>query len=135
MIKVQKSLLKILSDVLWRKTSEYTYSEQEWEDILSTAEDQGVLLLVLQGCTSIRQQVSAASWLKWRSKVLSTMINNEVLMEAQSKIAEALKNESIPYAVLKGASLLRAITTHLREHLGILIFWFRCNLLIGHPRY
>lgn len=105
MIKVQKSLLKILSDVLWRKTSEYTYSEQEWEDILSTAEDQGVLLLALQGCTSIRQQVSAASWLKWRSKMLSTMINNEVLMEAQSKIAEALKNQSIPYAVLKGASL------------------------------
>lgn len=105
MIKVQKSLLKILSDVLWRKTSEYTYSEQEWEDILSTAEDQGVLLLALQGCTSIRQQVSAASWLKWRSKMLSTMINNEVLMEAQSKIAEALKNERIPYAVLKGASL------------------------------
>lgn len=33
------------------------------------------------------------------------MINNEVLMEAQSKIAEALKNESIPYAVLKGTSL------------------------------
>lgn len=105
MIKVQESLLKILSDVLWRNTSEYTYSEQEWEDILSTAEDQGVLLLALQGCTSIRQQVSAASWLKWRSKMLSTMINNEVLMEAQSKIAEALKNESIPYAVLKGASL------------------------------
>ena len=105
MIKVQESLLKILSDVLWRKTSEYTYSEQEWEDILSTAEDQGILLLALQGCTSIRQQVSAASWLKWRSKMLSTRINNEVLMEAQSKIAEALKNESIPYAVLKGASL------------------------------
>ena len=74
MIKAQESLLRILSDVLWRKTSEYTYSEQEWEDILSTAEDQGVLLLVLQGCTSIRQQVSAASWMKWRSKMLSAMI-------------------------------------------------------------
>ena len=105
MIKVQENLLKILSDVLWRKTSEYNYSEQEWTDILSAAEDQGVLFLVLQGCTSIRQQVSAASWLKWRSKMLSTMINNEVLMEAQSKIAEALKSESIPYAVLKGTSL------------------------------
>lgn len=105
MIKVQENLLKILSDVLWRKTSEYNYSEQEWTDILSAAEDQGVLFLVLQGCTSIRQQVSAASWLKWRSKMLSTMINNEVLMEAQSKIVEALKSESIPYAVLKGASL------------------------------
>lgn len=105
MIKVQENLLKILSDVLWRKTSEYTYSEQEWADILTAAEDQGVLLLVLQGCTSIRQQVSSAGWLKWRSKMLSTMINNEVLMETQSKIAEALKSESIPYAVLKGASL------------------------------
>ena len=105
MIKVQENLLKILSDVLWRKAPECAYSEQEWEDILTAAEDQGVLLLVLQGCTSIRQQVSAADWLKWRSKMLSTMINNEVLMEAQSKIAEALKSESIPYAVLKGASL------------------------------
>ena len=105
MIKVQENLLKILSDVLWRKAPECAYSEQEWADILTAAEDQGVLLLVLQGCTSIRQQVSAAGWLKWRSKMLSTMINNEVLMEAQSKIAEALKSESIPYAVLKGASL------------------------------
>ena len=51
MIKVQENLLKILSDVLWRKTSEYNYSEQEWTDILSAAEDQGVLFLVLQGCT------------------------------------------------------------------------------------
>ena len=79
MIEVQEKLLKILSDVLWRKTPEHTYSEQEWEDILSAAEDQGVLFLVLQGCTSIRQQVSAAGWLKWRSKLVSTMINNESL--------------------------------------------------------
>ena len=105
MIKVQENLLKILSDVLWRKAPECAYSEQEWADILTAAEDQGVLLLVLQGCTSIRQQVSASGWLKWRSKMLSTMIHNEVLMEAQSKIAEALKSESIPYAILKGASL------------------------------
>lgn len=49
MIKVQESLLKILSDVLWRKTSEYTYSEQEWEDILSTAEDQGSIAPCITG--------------------------------------------------------------------------------------
>lgn len=105
MIEVHEKLIKILSDVLWRNSPEHTYSEQEWEDILSTAEEQGVLFLILQGCTSIRQQFSAAGWLKWRSKMLSTMINNELLMEAQNKIVDLLKEGGIPYAVLKGASL------------------------------
>lgn len=105
MIEVHEKLMKILSDVLWRNSPESTYSEQEWEDILSTAEEQGVLFLVLQGCTSIRQQFSAAGWLKWRSKMISTMINNELLMEAQNKIVDLLKEGGIPYAVLKGTSL------------------------------
>lgn len=105
MIEVHEKLMKILSDVLWRNSPEHTYSEQEWEDILSTAEEQGVLFLVLQGCTSIRQQFSAAGWLKWRSKMLSTMINNESLMEAQNKIVDLLKDRGISYAVLKGTSL------------------------------
>lgn len=135
MIEVQENLLKILSDALWRKFPEHTYSEQEWKNILSTAEEQGVLFLVLQGCTSIRQQVCAASWMKWRSKLISTMVNNESLMEAQNKIVDVLKNENIPYAVLKGTSFLRAMITHQQGHLGILIFWFRFNLLIVHPRY
>lgn len=105
MIEVHEKLMKILSDVLWRNSPESTYSEQEWEDILSTAEEQRVLFLVLQGCTSIRQQFSAAGWLKWRSKMISTMINNELLMEAQNKIVDLLKERGIPYAVLKGTSL------------------------------
>lgn len=105
MIEVQEKLLKILSDVLWRKTPEHTYSEQEWDGILSAAEDQGVLFLVLQGCASIRQQLSAAGWLKWRSKLISTMINNESLMAVQSKVVDLMQNEGIPCAVLKGASL------------------------------
>lgn len=105
MIEVQEHLLNILSDALWRKIPEHPYSEQEWENILSTAEEQGVLFLVLQGCTSIRQQICAASWIKWRSKLISTMVNNESLMEAQNKIVDVLKNENIPYAILKGASL------------------------------
>lgn len=105
MVEVQEKLLTILSDVLWRKTPEHEYSEQEWEEILSTAEDQGVLFLVLQGCTSIRQQLSPASWLKWRSKLISTMINNESLMETQSKIIAVMQNADIPCAVLKGSGL------------------------------
>lgn len=105
MIEVQEKLLKILSDVLWRKTPEHTYSEQEWDGILSAAEDQGVLFLVLQGCASIRQQLSAAGWLKCRSKLISTMINNESLMAVQSKVVDLMQNEGIPCAVLKGASL------------------------------
>lgn len=105
MIEIQEKLLKILSDVLWRKTPEHTYSEQEWDGILSAAEDQGVLFLVLQGCASIRQQLSAAGWLKWRSKLISTMINNESLMAVQSKVVDLMQNEGIPCAVLKGASL------------------------------
>lgn len=105
MIKVQKNLLKILSDVLWQKTSEYEYSEQEWEDILSTAEDQGVLFFVLQGCISIRQHLSSVSWSKWRSKMISTMINNESLITAQSRIIDLMQNTGIPCVVLKGTSL------------------------------
>lgn len=105
MIEVQEKLLKILSDVLWRKTPEHTYSEQEWDGILSAAEDQGVLFLVLQGCASIRQQLSAAGWLKCRSKLISTMINNESLMAVQSKVVDLMQNEGISCAVLKGASL------------------------------
>lgn len=90
MIEIQEKLLKILSDVLWRKTPEHTYSEQEWDGILSAAEDQGVLFLVLQGCASIRQQLSAAGWLKWRSKLISTMINNESLIAVQSMIVDLM---------------------------------------------
>lgn len=105
MIDVQEKLLKILSDVLWKKTPVHEYSEQEWEEILSTAEDQGVLFLVLQGCTSIRQQLSPESWQKWRSKLISTMVNNELLMETQSKVIDALRNDGIPCAVLKGSSV------------------------------
>lgn len=105
MVETQEKLLKILSDVLWQKTPEHTYSSQEWETILPVAEDQGVLYLVLQGCTSIRQQFSAASWLKWRSKLISTMLNNETLMAAQSRIIGEMQAEIIPCAVLKGASL------------------------------
>lgn len=102
---VQEKLLKILSDVLWKKTSGPEYSEQEWEDILSTAEDQGVLFLVLQGCTSIRRQLSPVCWLKWRSKLISTMINNESLMETQSKVITLMQNADIPCVVLKGTSI------------------------------
>lgn len=105
MIEVQEKLLNILSDCLWRNTPKHTYSEQEWENILSVAEEQGVLFLVLQGCTSIRQRFSAMSWVKWRSKMISTMINNESLMEAQNKIVNLLRDGGIPYAILKGASL------------------------------
>lgn len=105
MIEVQENLLNILSDVLWKKTSNHTYSEQEWEDILAVAEEQGVLFLLLQGCTSIRQQVSAARWPKWRSKLISTMINNDSLIIAQRKIIDLMQNDDIPCAVLKGLSL------------------------------
>lgn len=105
MIEAQKNLLNILSDVLWQKTPEHGFSEQVWADILSTAEDQGVLFLVLQGCTSIRQQLSAASWRKWRSKLISTMIHNESLMATQSRIVALMQDAGIPCAVLKGASL------------------------------
>lgn len=105
MNKEQENLLKILSDALWQRTPEYAYSQQEWEDILYAAEEQGVLFLLLQGCSSIRQQFSDAGWLKWRSKLISTMIHNESLMEAQDKIVDALEKDHIPYTVLKGTSL------------------------------
>lgn len=105
MNEVQEKLLKILSAVLWRKTAEPAYSEEEWGNILSAAEDQGVLYLVLQGCTSVRRQLSNENWLRWRSKLISTMINNEKLMEEQSKVITIMQNEGIPCAVLKGTSL------------------------------
>lgn len=118
MIGVQEKLLKILSDVLWKKTSVSEYSEQEWEDILSTAEDQGVLFLILQGCTSIRQQLSSEHWMKWRSKLISTMINNEALMAMQSKILAFMQSKGIPCVVLKGTSLSACYYNPLSRALG-----------------
>lgn len=105
MIGTQEDLLKILSDVLWGKTPEYEFPQQAWEDILYTAEDQGVLFLVLQGCPVIRRQVSATSWQKWRSKLLSTMIHNESILATQCKIMTYLQGAGIPCVVLKGSSL------------------------------
>ena len=105
MTGVQEILLKITSDVLWRKSPHHTYPQQVWEDVLSAAEDQGILFLVLQGCTSIRQQLSSAGWLKWRSKLVSTMLNNESLMATQSRLFALLQNSGIPCAILKGSSL------------------------------
>ena len=34
MVETQEKLLKILSDVLWQKTPEHTYSSQEWETVI-----------------------------------------------------------------------------------------------------
>lgn len=105
MNKVQENLLQILSDVLWKKTNNHYYSEMEWEDILTLAEDQGVLFLILQGCSSIRRQISSANWAKWRSKLVSTIVNNESLMMNQSRIIGWMEDKGISCAVLKGTSL------------------------------
>ena len=105
MHEVQKNLLNILSDALWGSTVRHTYSESEWEEILSLAEDQGVLFLVLQSCKWIRPQVSPTNWVKWRSKLISTILNNDALMELQSGILDRMGSAEIPCAVLKGASL------------------------------
>ena len=105
MVEVQEKLMKILSDVLWREDPTHRYSEQEWQDILSTAEDHGVLALILQGCTSIRQQLSPESWTKWRNKLVSSLISNESLLAAQTTIIDSMEKEGIPCAVLKGTSL------------------------------
>lgn len=105
MIEVQEKLLKILSDVLWGNIPKCEYSEQEWENILCVAEDQGVLFLVLQGCPSVRRQLSPVSWTKWRSKLISTMVNNESLLAAQSKLIDCIQDDDIPCAVLKGSSI------------------------------
>ena len=102
---VQKKLLNILSEALWTNTSLHTYSQQEWEDILTLAEDQGVLFLILQGCKSIRSQISTEKWTKWRSKLVSTMLNNEALLAAQSKILARMQEAEIPCVILKGTSL------------------------------
>lgn len=105
MERVQENLLKLLSDVLWHKTSEHSYSEPEWMDILALAEEQGVLFLILQGCGCIRMQISSTEWLKWRSKLVSTMVNNDSLMALQSKLLDLMAEKEIPCAVLKGAGL------------------------------
>ena len=115
---VQKNLLNILAGVLWGKPSQYAYSESEWEDILSLAEDQGVLTLILQGCKSIRLQISAPNWMKWRSKLISTILNNESLMAVQSDILNQMRAEGIPCAVLKGASIAACYEKSLTRALG-----------------
>ena len=105
MNKGQENLLQILSDVLWRQNTDHCYSEMEWEDILTLAEDQGVLFLILQGCGSIRRQISSVNWMKWRSKLVSTIVNNESLMMTQSRIIGWMEDHGIPCAILKGTSL------------------------------
>lgn len=105
MNKVQENLLQILSEVLWKKTTDHRYSEMEWEDILNLAEEQGVLFLILQGCSSIRRQIPSANWMKWRSKLVSTIVNNESLMMTQSRIIGWMEDNGIPCAILKGTSL------------------------------
>ena len=102
---VQKSLLRILSNALWGKAARYIYSESEWEKILTRAEDQGVLFLILQRCKWIRPQLSSLNWVKWRSKLVSTMLHNESLMEMQNGILNRMRSVNIPCIILKGASL------------------------------
>lgn len=102
---VQKSLLRILSDALWGNAVRHTYAESEWEDILTHAEDQGVLFLILQSCKWIRPQLSPSNWVKWRSKLVSTILHNESLMEIQKGILNRMRSVNIPCIILKGASL------------------------------
>ena len=102
---VQKNLLNILSDALWGKAARYIYSESEWEEILTRAEDQGVLFLILQRCKWIRPQLSSSNWVKWRSKLVSTILHNESLMEMQNGILNRMRSVNIPCIILKGASL------------------------------
>lgn len=105
MERVQENLLKVLSGALWNRISDQSFSESEWTDILDLAEDQGVLFLILQGCPYVRRQMSSSEWLKWRSKLVSTMINNDSLMALQSKLLSLLAETGIPCAVLKGSSI------------------------------
>lgn len=105
MEQVQENLLKVLSGALWNRISDNTYSEPEWTDILALAENQGVLFLILQGCTCVRRQISSQAWLKWRSKMVSTMVNNDSLMALQSKLLSLMLEKGIPCAVLKGTSI------------------------------
>lgn len=105
MLKTQGILLQILSDIIWRKTSKYKYTESEWEEILTLAETHGVLSLVLQGCTSIGEQMSAENWQKWFYKQLGAMLKNRSLMKLQSKLVGLMADSGIPCAILKGTSL------------------------------
>lgn len=105
MERVQENLLKVLSGALWNRISDQTFSEPEWMDILALAEDQGVLFLILQGCSCVRRQISSQEWLKWRSKLVSTMVNNDSLMALQSKLLSLMAETGIPCAVLKGSSI------------------------------
>lgn len=105
MERVQENLLKILSGALWDRISDQTFSESEWIDILDLAEEQGVLFLILQGCTCVRRQLSSPEWLNWRSKLVSTMVYNDSLMGLQSKLLSLMAETGIACAVLKGTSI------------------------------
>lgn len=118
MLKTQKILLQILSDVIWKKTSEHSYTETQWEDILTLARGHGVLALALQGCTSIRGQMSPESWKKWFTKLLSTMVNNKSLMTTQSKLVGLMTDAGIPCAILKGSSLAACYHDPMARTLG-----------------
>lgn len=99
---VQKNLLKVLSGILWNQKPDYSYSEAEWIEILALAEDQGVLFMLLQRCPCIRKQLTSSAWIKWRSKLVSTIVNNDSLMELQSNLLNLMTARGIHCVVLKG---------------------------------
>lgn len=118
MLKAQKTLLRVLSDVIGEKTSEYSHTESEWEDILTLAKAHGVLSLVLQGCPSIRTQISPANWQKWFCKLVAITVNNNSLIATQSKIVGLMADKGIPCAILKGTSLAACYCNPLARTLG-----------------
>lgn len=118
MQRVQDTLLQVLSDTIWHKPSEYSFTESEWEDILTLAEAHGVSFLVLQEASSISRQVSPEKWSGWRRKLLSTVVNNASLMAVQTQIVGLLAQQGIPCAILKGTSLAACYPDPLARALG-----------------
>ena len=105
MYDVHHNLLHVLSHALWKKDTNLALSEGEWDILLKEAEKQGVLSFVLQGCTSIRKQVSTVFWRNWRNVVVSTVASNFSLVDTQDQILRAMEEEKIQCAILKGTSV------------------------------
>lgn len=105
MNEMHHDLLHVLSHALWKTKTNIVLSEDEWEALLSEAEKQGVLSLVLQGTSVIRTQISTESWRKWRNVVVTTVANNYSLVEIQDQVLRAMEEVNIPCAILKGTSI------------------------------
>lgn len=99
-------LVKLVSAGLRGRTVEgITIPFDAWNHIYDLARSQAVLPLAFAGIASIRTQIPADLFAKWRGAVLRSVVRNEKIMLAQDILLQWMNEEELPCVILKGSSL------------------------------